>query len=263
MQNHYAEAAIFAMMANKRQVLERILASQPGMLKVSWSRIMSILGVLHDVDIEGCLRVLLPIMRSRFVQIKLDHPIDADDNSILHWLALWGDADKLATFRRLEANLGRPNRFGTTPLFDAVRGGFPKVIEAIADEDPRALRHRNAYDCSPMHWACKHCSLPGAETLHRLDPGLINLPNSRGFLPLDVLQWHRLYFSDKVLQVHKRWPVVDEIRTYEEMERWLIGKGAVNSEIWVVIPWHEKLRRGNAPFDAELWWRFVQPPAAW
>ena len=89
------------------------------------------------------------------------------------------------------------NRLGTTPLFDAVRGGCPASVEAVVRQEGRnVLDHTNLYDCTAMHWACKHVSLPGAQALHGLDPGLLNRPNRRGCLPLDVLEWRELYHAD-------------------------------------------------------------------
>src|SRR4051794_25567761 len=88
--------------------------------------------------------------------------------------------------------LAAADGIGAGALLDAVRGACPAAVETVVRHEGRGvLEHLNGYDCTAMHWACKHASLPGAAALHRLDPGLLDRPNRRG-----GLEWRELYQAD-------------------------------------------------------------------
>jgi hypothetical protein len=191
-------------------------------------------------------------------------PIDSDGNRAANWTALYGDTFKIKVFKRYGANFGLPNRLGTTPLFDAVRGSSPEAIECIIQVASRDELYRfNNYDCSPMHWACMHCSMPGAQGLHGLEPGLINAPNRSGGLALDLLDWRKLYHAQAVERTFGRAPKVDELRPYEEFGDWMRANGARHSRAWAALSDREKLKRSRAPFNAEPWWSYVRRPPGW
>lgn len=258
-----AESALCAIMHNRLAALERLLARHPGLLRTSWRRLMTAVGALENVDTGALLLVLRPAMRHGRNQRSLDDPVDDDGNRVLHWACLSGDSRKVEVLLGFGANPRAANRLGTTPLFDAVRHGRREAVVAIAAADPAGLCHFNRYDCSPMHWACKHVSLPGMQALHGTDPLLINLPNRRGCHPLDVLEWRLLYHREVARRVHHRDATVDELRPFMAIRRWMRAHGARPSLGWARLQPCERLLPANAPLNAELWWRHVQPPEVW
>jgi hypothetical protein len=260
----HGKRAVEAVFQNQPQTLRHLLESRPNTLREAWQGIMTALAATREIAIRDFLAVLCPLMRDRRVRRTLNHPIDADENRVSHWPALYGDTAKLEALREFGADLRVQNRLGTTPLFDAVRGGFPATIKTIARATgPEALSHFNKYDCSPMHWACQQCSLPGAQTLHELDPSLGMQPNSRGALPLDLLEWRKLYQVGEITRSFGRPPHAGELEPYEAIAKWLESNGARHSRAWAALHNEEKLRECNAPFNAELWWTYFRRPTTW
>ena len=260
----YAAAAVAAVLENRPRVLERLVARRPDALALAWAAILQALGAVAGIETERFVAALAPLMRGASRRMSLDEPIDADGNRMVHWSAMYGHADDLALFKRYGANLRAVNRLGTTPLFDAVRGGCPASVEAVVRQEGRSvLDHTNVYDCTAMHWACKHVSLPGAEALHGLDPGLLNRPNRRGCLPLDVLEWRELYHADLARRTLGRPPDLDELQPFRELRAWMLANGAERSRRWAEAPTALRLRRPFAPLNADRWWSYVRPPSGW
>jgi hypothetical protein len=216
MGHRYAAAAIGALLTNRPRVLERLAARRPEALAAAWKDLLLVLGAVAGLETERFLVALVPLLPN----LSLDDPLDADGNRLVHWAAMYGRAADLAPFARFGADLRVPNRLGTTPLFDAVRGGCAATVEVIVRHVGRGiLEHVSGYDCTAMHWACKHASLPGAAALHRLDSGLLNRPNRRGCLPLDVLEWRELYHADLARRTLGRPPTPEELWAAAEFIR--------------------------------------------
>lgn len=264
MGQRYAAAAVQAVLENRPRVLERLVASRPDALAIAWTAILLALGAVAGIETARFIAALVPLMRGAGRRMSLDEPIDADANRMVHWAAMYGHADDLALFKRHGADLRATNRLGTTPLFDAVRGGHRETVEAIVRCEGRdVLDHTNGYDCTAMHWACKHVSLPGADALHRLEPGLLNRPNRRGCLPLDVLEWRELYHADLARRSLGRPPKPDELGPFRELRAWMLANGARRSPHWAEVPLGLRLRRLFAPLNADRWWSYVRPPSGW
>ena len=261
MGQRYAAAAVQAVLENRPRVLERLVVRRADAVVAAWT---AVLQAVAGVDTARFVAALAPLTRGAGRRMSLDAPIDADGNRMVHWAAMYGHADDLALFKRHGADLRAGNRLGTTPLFDAVRGGCPVTVEAVVRQEGRdVLDHLNEYDCTAMHWACKHLSLPGAEALHRLDPGLLNRPNRRGCLPLDVLEWRELYHADLARRALGRPPTAEELRPFDELRAWMEANGARPSLRWAEVPAGLRLRRVFAPLNADRWWSYVRPPFAW
>src|SRR3954453_15005983 len=264
MQDRGAEIAVSLVLENRPLQLGRLAARQPEVLAGAWSDILLALAATDGIDTEALLDALRPVLHCASPRRSLDDPLDADANRAAHWAALYGQTAKLDALKAHGADLRLPNRLGTTPLFDAVRGACPPAVEAIVrPEGAGVLDHLNGYDCTAMHWACKHASLPGAAALHRLDPGLLNRPNRRGGLPLDVLEWRELYQAELARRSLGRAATGEELAPYRELRAWMVANGARRSDAWAALPGDRRLRRGGAPFDAELWWTFIPPPPGW
>ncbi len=257
-------AALEAILDDEPEALGRLLAARPRLLRDAWGDIMTMLAAARAADMERFLLVLRPVLEDRRVRRTLNDPIDADGNRVAHWPAMYGDARRLELLRAFGADLRVGNRLGTTPLFDAVRGGSPEAMEVIVRHAGRdVLHHLNGYDCSPVHWACMHCSMPGARGLHELEPGLINAPNRNGGLALDLLDWRKLYHAEAVERTFGRAPRADELRPYEELGDWMRANGARHSRAWAALPDREKLKESRAPLNAEPWWGYVRRPLGW
>ena len=264
MRNARAETAVGLVLEDRPLDLARLAARRPAALAAGWGDILLALAAADGIDTGALLDALRPVLRGAGPRRSLDDPLDADGNRAAHWAALCGQAAKLDALKAHGADLRLPNRLGTTPLFDAVRGACPAAVEAIVrHEGAGVLGHLNGYDCTAMHWACKHASLPGAAALHRLDPGLLNRPNRRGGLPLDVLEWRELYQAELARRSLGRAATGEELAPYRELRAWMVANGARRSDAWAALPGDRRLRRGGAPFDAELWWTFIPPPPGW
>ncbi len=264
MQDRGAEIAVSFVLENRPLRLGRLAVRQPEVLAAAWGDILLALAATDGIDTEALLDALRPVLHGASPRRSLDDPLDADANRAAHWAALYGQTAKLDALKSHGADLRLPNRLGTTPLFDAVRGACPAAIKAIVRHEGRGvLDHLNKYDCTPMHWTCKHASLPGATALYSLDPGLLNRPNRRGGLPLDVLEWRELYQAELARRSLGRVATEEELAPYRELRAWMIGNGARPSPGWATLPSDRRLRKGNEPFNAALWWAYVRPPAGW
>src|SRR3954447_19733424 len=264
MRNARAETAVGLVLEDRPLDLARLAARRPAALAAAWGDILLALAAADGIDTGALLDALRPVLRGAGPRRSLDDPLDADGNRAAHWAALCGQAAKLDALKAHGVDLRVPNRLGTTPLFDAVRGACPAAIEAIVRHQGRGvLGHLNGYDCTAMHWACKHASLPGAAALYRLDPGLLNRPNRRGGLPLDVLEWRELYHAELARRSLARVATEEELARYRELRAWMIGNGARPSSGWTALPSDRRLRKGNEPFNAALWWAYVRPPVGW
>src|SRR3954452_2031274 len=260
----YAAAAVAAVLENRPRVLERLVARRPDALALAWTAILQALGAVAGIETERLVVALVPLMQGAGRRMSLDEPIDADGNRMVHWSALYGHADDLALFKRYGADLRAVNRLGTTPLFGAVRGGCPASVEAVARQEGRSvLDHTIVYDCAGMRWACKHVSLPGAEALHGLEPGLLNRPNRRGCLPLDVLEWRELYHADLARRTLGRPPDMGGLQPFRELPAWMRASGAERCPRWAEAPLSWRLRRALSPLNADGWWSYVRPPSGW
>jgi hypothetical protein len=264
MGQRYAAAAVQAVLENRPRVMEALVARRPDALATAWTAVLQALGAVTGIETARFVAALVPLLRGGGRRMSLDEPIDADGNRMVHWAAMYGHADDLVLFKHHGADLRAPNRLGTTPLFDAVRGGCPATVETIVRQEGRGvLDHANEYDCTAMHWACKHVSLRGAEGLHRLDLELLNRPNRRGCLPLDVLEWRELYHADLARRTLGRPPTLEELRPFRELRAWMLTNGARHSVPWEMAPAGLRLRRVFAPLNADRWWSYVRPPFGW
>ncbi len=239
--------------------------ARPDLIESSWQSIMTAVAAADGICANDFLRIIFSVTTPGSAVRMLNRPIDDDGNRVAHWPALYGDVAKLEAFERFGADLWLANRLGTTPLFDAVRGDSPEAIKAIlhAAVDQSGLRHFNDYDCSPMHWACLHFSPLAVPGLHATDCRLINLPNSRGRLPLDVLEWRQLYHVDTVKRRLGRDHAEHGTTPYGRIRGWMVDHGAKHSPGWASLPEEIKLKKNHAPFNAELWWNYVECPDDW
>src|SRR3954465_12923304 len=218
MQDRRAEIAVGLVLENRPLQLGRLAACQPEVLAAAWSDILLALAATDGIDTEALLDALRPVLHGASPRRSLNDPLDADANRAAHWAALYGQTAKLDALKSHGADLRLPNRLGTTPLFDAVRGACPAAIEAIVHhEGLGVLDHLNKYDCTPMHWACKHASLPGAIALYRPDPGLLTRRNRRGGLPLDVLEGRELHQAELARRSLGRSATEEELACYREL----------------------------------------------
>jgi ankyrin repeat protein len=264
MQDTFAAVAVRCVLENRLLDLERLVARQPEALAGVWGDVLMALGATDGIETEKLLEALLPLLRGAGPRRSLNDAVDADANRAVHWTAFYGQAAKLDAFKSYGADLRLPNRLGTTPLFDAVRGACAAAIETVLrHEGAEVLDHLNEYDCTAMHWACKHASLPGAIALHSLNSGLLNRPNRRGGLPLDVLEWRELYQADLAWRSLGRAATDEELAPYRELHTWMTANGARRSRGWAALPNGQRLRRGSEPFNAELWCTYVRPPSSW
>lgn len=253
------EALIRSVLTDNPELFERTLRINPRALIDSWDETMTAISATRPIDTGRFLRAILRSLRRGNVRRTLDHPIDEDGNTIAHWAALQGDGEKIEVLARHGVDVGLPNVFGTTPLFDAVRSGCPGIVEIVAARLPGDhLRRVNGYDCSPMHWACKHQSLAGARALAGLDPALLNLPNGRGALPLDLLDWGRLDFARLTREALGREPTEEDLEPFASLDGWMRSAGAAHSAGWRALADEERPEPGNSPFDAELWPRHLR-----
>src|SRR4051812_34439148 len=223
----YAAAAVAAVLENRPRVLERLVARRPDALALAWTAILQALRAGAGIETERLVVALVPLMRGAGRRMSLDEPIDADGNRMVHWSALYGHAHDLALFKRYGADLRAVNRLGTTPLFDAVRGGCPASVEAVVRQEGRSvLDHTNVYDCTAMHWACKHVSLPGAEPRQGLAPAPLTRRTRRGCLPLEVREGRDLSPAAPARRALGRPPALDELRPFHELRAWMLANGA-------------------------------------
>lgn len=250
-----------AILENDLDGLRRAVARNPTAVKERWRETLTAVSCAIGIDAYAFLRFLTEESGTRRRGVALDDSLDDDGNTIAHWCALYGHIAKLRALERLGADLRIPNRLGTTPAFDAVRGADPEATDFMLSVTPReTLRRPNLYDCTIMHWACKHASLVGVRALHGRDPDLLNAPNSRGCLPLDVLAWRGLYQADVVRRTHGREPCPEEARPFLEIDAWMRASGARHSDRWLALPADRRLRTEDAPLNAALWWRYVRSP---
>ena len=54
-----------------------------------------------------------------------------DGTTALHWAAHWNDAETVSLLLKAGANAKAVNRYGATPLSEAVVAGSPAMIEAL------------------------------------------------------------------------------------------------------------------------------------
>jgi hypothetical protein len=257
-------AAIEAILQGKPLVLLRILQIRPDLIESSWRDIMTAVASADGICADDFLRIIFSVKAAGSAGRMLNRPVDADGNRVAHWSALYGDVAKLEALNRFGADLRLANRLGTTPLFDAVRGNSPGAIKTIIHAvDQDELRHFNDYDCSPMHWACLHFSPLAVGTLHATDRRLINLPNSRGRLPLDVLEWRQLYHVDAMKKRLGRDHSGHGTTPYSRIRAWMVEHSAGHSPGWASQTDENKLKKNHAPFNADLWWNYVECPAGW
>jgi hypothetical protein len=101
------------------------------------------------------------------------------------------------------------------------------------------------------------------QALHEADRGLINMPNSTGKMPLDVLKWRKLYHVEAIRKRLSRDYIEHEVTSYNQIHRWMVKRGARHSSGWSWQADETKLTKGNAPFNAELWWNYVERPSGW
>jgi hypothetical protein len=264
MRNTHVEIAVSFILEDRPLDLGRLAACQPEALAGAWGDILLALAATDGIEAEPFLDALRPVLRGAGPHLSLDDALDTDGNRAAHWAALYGYAAKLDAFKAHGADLRLPNRLGTTPLFDAVRGACAAAIDVVLRHEGRGvLDHLNLYDCTAMHWACKHASLAGAMALHRVDPSLLDRPNRRGGLPLDVLEWRELYQAELARRALGRAATDEELAPYRELRSWMIAKGARRSRGWAALPSSRRLQRGGEPFNAELWWSYVPRPTGW
>ena len=72
-----------------------------------------------------------------------------DGTTALHWAVLWNDDEAVNLLLRAGANVKAANRYGATPLSEAVSAGSAAMIEALlkAGADPKTLTTTTAKRC--------------------------------------------------------------------------------------------------------------------
>src|SRR5262245_45246836 len=65
----------------------------------------------------------------------------ADGTTALHWAAHWNDLESVSLLLKAGANAKVVNRYGASPLSEAVTAGSPAMIQALlnAGADPKTL----------------------------------------------------------------------------------------------------------------------------